>query len=539
MYYLDRLEINRTYIVLSGGNNVAIEIKNVSVSFAGLKVLKNVNMKVNKSVIHGVLGANGSGKSTLIKVLTGIYHPDKDANTSIIIDGTERSDILSPAMAYDLGVRAVHQESPLINEFTVAECIASFKGYPKKYGKIDWKNVRKNAENLLQVYGIKISPETIVSELSAAQRNMVAIAIAIGHKEELKHTKLLILDEAEASIPASETEFFLKHLRGVAKRGIPIIMITHRLKEVMKYCDEITILNDGEIVFSDKINNVSEDIIVSNMTNNRVESIKAGIEEEKEETLEELWQMLNKQSTIKDGQTVLKMSGVKGSTIKGLDFSLKAGEILGIIGVSDSGVSELPLILSGEIQRSKGEYIVNNKKLPRKLTSKTLLKNGIGVLPRDRSVRGGITSCTLKENILMPNEKQYWHKKKLAKRMMDLSQRLFDIHPYNSSEKHFQTFSGGNQQKAIMAKWLSLRPIVFVLDDPTYGVDPTSRKKMFDLLKEAAALNVGIIVFSTEPEQLANICTRIIVLKEGKVSGQIDQQDGILDREIITRSYLW
>lgn len=517
---------------------MSVEMEHISVSFAGVTVLKDVSLSVEDGIICGVLGANGSGKSTLIKVLTGIYHPDKGSDSEITIAGQKCSDIPDSNEAYRMGVRAVHQESPLIDDFTVAECIAAFKGYPKKNGRIDWKGIKEYAERLLLTYEISLETEQLVRELSAMQRNMLAIAIAIGQEEEQKQTKLLILDESEASIPENEAEFFLKRVKMLAAKGIPIIMISHRLKAVLQYCDTVVILNDGEMVFHGNVGDITEEIIVSQMLR-RDGGAQKETDAKREHTLTGLWDLLKCKTQYQMGAEVLRVENLKYGNLNGCSFELYAGDILGIVGVADSGISELPWLLSGRWSRKDGEIYVGGSPLPRHMSTRKAIKNGLVLLPSDRPKSGGVMECSARENLFMPNEKKYWSRKKLSRRTLQMMQEIFDIQPRDSFEKKFGTFSGGNQQKAIMAKWMSLKPKVFVLDDPTYGVDPNSRQRLFALLKEAAAQGMGIIVFSTEPEQLADLCTRIVVIREGKAAGQIQKKDGILERETIARwSYL-
>ncbi len=517
---------------------MSVGIKHISVSFGNVTVLKDVSLDIEDGIILGVLGANGSGKSTLIKVLTGIYHPDEAEGREIRIGDKTCPDIPDSGRAYEMGVRAVHQESPLIEDFTVAECIAAFKGYPVKGGRIDWKAIREYALGLLSIYEIDLNVEETVRNLSAAQRNMLAIAIAIGMGEEIGSTSLLILDESEASIPENEAGFFLERVKMVAEKGIPVIMISHRLKSVLKYCDQVAILNDGELVFRGKTGDITEDVIVSKMLSR--DGNKGTYEETAgKNTLAGLWDVLKRKTCYTPGEEVLRAENLGYHKLKQCSFELYAGDILGIVGVADSGIQEIPWLLSGAYNRRSGEIYVEKRQLPRRMSVKKAIQRGITLLPCDRPRSGGIMECSARENILLPDEKKYWGRKQLTEKTLEMMQDIFDIRPAGSFEKSFGIFSGGNQQKAIMAKWMSLKPKVFVLDDPTYGVDPNSRQRLFELIKEAAGQGMGIIIFSTEPEQLADLCTRILVIRDGRAAGQIQKKDGVLEREMIARwSYL-
>lgn len=513
---------------------MAITAKNISVTFPGVKALDSANFGFCEGRIHAVLGANGSGKSTLVKVLTGIYHADRDCGAEITIDGQTVRDIVSPKQAHDLGIRVVHQESPLIFSFSVAECIALFKGYPTNGIKVKWDAVRQYAQKLLTLYHINVSPETLTDNLSAADRNMIAMAMAMGDEEESRQTRILILDEADASIPEAETEEFLAHVRHVADMGIPVLMVTHRMKEVIGYCDDVTILNGGRVVYSGLKSNINEDFIVSRMIRQTDETLSAKAEQASCR-ITDLWRVLGRQQNGANERPVLSVEELTAKNLNGITFSVRSGEILGVIGNPDSGVRELPMVLGGDMPIQSGRYVVDGREMERRLTPRKCYQAGVNVLPCDRPVRGGIMSCTLCENVLMPNQKQFWNKPGLVKKTMNMSMEIFDIQPRNSSATLFGKFSGGNQQKAIMAKWLCTCPKVFVLDDPTYGVDPASRIRIFTAMREAAAANVAMIVFSTEPEQLAGLCSRVLALHSGRIVAELKESDGTLDRNSIAK----
>lgn len=515
---------------------MTISAKNITVSFPGVIALQNVGIELLPNRIHAVLGANGSGKSTLVKVLTGVYHPDKNSGALIKVDDKEISDFSNPSIAHDYGIRVVHQETPLVDDFTVAECVALFKGYPKnQFGTIDWNGARDYVDELFKVFNISVDPRIMVADLKAAERNMIAMAIAIGIDEELNSSKALILDEADASVPEADAENFLQHVRRIAEMGIPVAMVTHRLKEVKGYCDDVTILNGGKTAFVGKMNEIDEDFIIQCMTNEiSIDHSKDSAETENL-GLMDIWKMLGKNPLTKTSAPVLEVKDVYAKNINGLNFELGCNEILGFVGIPDSGVLELPELLCGDLSITNGVYRVCGKDTPRKANPRKLINMGVSVLPCDRPKRGGIMDATLYENFILPSEKQYWHKYSLAKKVITACEKVFGIQPAEHMHMNFGKFSGGNQQKAILAKWLVDCPKVLVLDDPTYGVDPGSRIRVFETIHKASEQNIGIILFSTEPEQLAYICTRVIILREGKVESELRKDDGSLSRESLAR----
>lgn len=329
---------------------MAVSVENITVSFPGIRALEDVSLHFKDGHVHGVLGANGSGKSTLVKTLTGVYQPDANCGANINIDGRQTKSFAGPSEAKEMGISVVHQEAPLIGCLSVAESVALFKGYPKKaVGLIHWKKLFSYTAELFAFYNISISPKAYVKDLTAAERSMVAMSIALGKEEDLKKTKVLILDEADASIPEGEAELFLNHVKKIAQFGIPVIMVTHRLKAVKAICDDVTILNDGKVAFSGASGEISESEMIEKML--RQDQKEAAAKEENDSgRLKELWK-LGKKEFHAEADVALKIENLVANTIDHLSFQVERGEILGIVGVGDSGVNELPMLLFGDKKR--------------------------------------------------------------------------------------------------------------------------------------------------------------------------------------------
>ncbi|MDO4269452.1 MAG: sugar ABC transporter ATP-binding protein [Eubacteriales bacterium] len=514
---------------------MAISVKNITVTFPGVVALDRVSLDFLPGRVHAVLGANGSGKSTLVKVLTGVYQPDPSAGAQITIDEKTIERFDNPTVSKEAGVSVVHQEAPLINVLSVAENVALFKGYPKRpHGAIDWRALYSQTESLLRFYGLDIDARRMVHSLSASERGMVAMAIALGKDDDLKRTKALILDEADASIPEAEAERFLRHVKGIAKLGIPVIMVTHRLKEVKTICDDVTILNDGRQVFSGPIGSISEQEIISKMLRQDQPAPGDAGQPSGESTLQELWALCGRTAPPAYDGPVLRVDRLTAANLNGLSFQMERGEVVGFVGIPDSGVNELPMVLGGDIPRESGDILLAGKPLPKRMTPRKAIQSGIMLQPTDRFRQGGVMSASLRDNMLLPNERRFWHKRRRVKETMEKAVSAFDVRPQIAAMP-FGKFSGGNQQKAIIGKWLQLCPTLFVMDDPTYGVDPAARQKIFSSIREASGQGVSIIVFSTEPEQLAYICTRVLVLRAGQIVQELSQKDGTLTRESIAR----
>lgn len=508
---------------------MSVIAKNVTVVFPGIKALDNVNMSFEPGKIHAVLGANGSGKSTFVKVLTGIYTPE--VNTEIQIDEVIVNHVKSPNHAKELGIKVVHQEAPLINSETVAESVAIFNGYPKnKMGMISWKKLYEYCDKLFGYLNINVDPKTYVSDLSASERAMVSIAIALGTEEEAKKTKLLILDEADASIPEDEAAFFLSKVKQVAEMNIPVIIVTHRLNSIRDICDLVYILNNGQLVYSGKMQDTPNDFIVEKMLPR-----SSVVENNEKVDIDTLWKLANEKPHEFKREAIYEVQNLAGAkTVHDISFKIHGGEILGIVGITGSRVTELPLLLGGDVARTKGNIYVDGELIGKKTSPNHLIKKGVCLVPSDRFRQGGAMNLSLQRNLLMPEEHKFFLKFKHADDVTEKAIQTLDVRP-QMKEMEFGKFSGGNQQKAIVAKWLLMNPKLLILDDPTYGVDPAARRKIFEAIQTAASKNMGIIIFSTEPEQLSMLCSRVLIVRGGEVINELRREDGNLDRESIAR----
>ena len=311
-------------------------------------------------------------------------------------------------------------------------------------------------------------------------------------------------------------------------------MVTHRLKAVHAICDDVTILNDGKVTFTGPITGITQEQIIAKML--RQDQIVPETEERSSGSeLPKLWELGGRGSAESAAnEPALKVENLVADNLEGLSFEVARGEVLGIVGIADSGVNELPLVLFGDGRIDGGSISVYGKQLPRRMTPRRAIRSGLMLQPADRLRQGGVMSLSLRDNLQMPDEMSFWHKGKKDRAVVDKAIYEFDVRP-RMSNMPFGKFSGGNQQKAIIAKWLKLHPSVLIMDDPTYGVDPAARKKIFSSIEDASANGVAIVVFSTEPEQLVNVCTRIIVLSGGKIAKELYKADGSLTRETIAR----
>jgi ribose transport system ATP-binding protein len=502
----------------------AAEARRLTKIFAGRKVLDGVDFEVRAGAIHALLGANGSGKSTTVKLLTGVYQPDSGV---IAIGGREVRSIASPRAASSLGVAVVHQEAPFFDALSVAECIAQFRGYPTRRGRIQWSRLKREVREMLERFDLAIDPDTLAARLSAAERALIAIIIALDTARS--DVKLLILDEVTATLPRNQAEPYLDRVAALARSGIGVLMVTHRLAELHGRASKATVLRDGVVAYESETKDIDEARLIEEMVGPVKAEAKASGASVRTSGLPALWRERNAKPS---GDTALSVLGLEGATLRNLSFDVRRGEIVGMAGLSDSGVTELPKILAGLLAPRAGQIAVSGKSVPLPAAPWALIKAGMVVLPADRLRSGGVPSLSVAENVLLPDLARFWLKPRLESEFIERIIGLFDVRPA-AAQTLFGKLSGGNQQKAILAKWLALKPQVLVLDDPTSGVDPAARQKIFELLHEAALNGIGVLAFSTEPEQLAAFCSRVLIIREGSIASEL--MGDAIDRQTISR----
>jgi ribose transport system ATP-binding protein len=485
--------------------------------FAGQTVLDHVDINVPGGEIHALLGANGSGKSTLVKILSGVYQPEAG---EICIGGKTLAAITSPHEANARGIAVVHQEAPLIDSLTVAECIAQFRGYPTRAGRIRWKELHSEVAAMLGNFGVEVRPDLLAGRLSSAERALVAIIIALDRVKA--GLKLLILDEVTASLPRNQAEPYLDRIAAIARSSVGILMVTHRLAELHGRASSLTLLRDGRVALQGPAPSFDTRQIVAEMIGSSPRSPARSSDGSTVKALRHLWDLRGAPGRVASPQNTpaLVLDQVTSFRLKGISFAVDGGEIVGIAGLSEAGINELPYVLGGIVGRKGGNILVNGRPLPPTLGPREVIEAGMAVLPADRHHSGGIGSLSVADNMLLPELVRYWHRPRREKNVLKRMSEMFDLRP-PSPATIFGRLSGGNQQKALLAKWLLTRPNVMVLDDPTNGVDPNAREKIFDLLRDAARENVGVLIFSTEPEQFATICSRVLILREGVIAHEL------------------
>ncbi|MBR1638264.1 MAG: sugar ABC transporter ATP-binding protein [Treponema sp.] len=494
-------------------NNVVLSMRGIYKEFPGVKALQNVDFTLHKGEIHALMGENGAGKSTLVKVLTGVYI--KDAG-EIRIAGVEgEAQIRSPQDAQNLGISTVYQEITLCPNLTVAENMFIGRG---KYKFINWKAQEKRATEILERLNIPAKATQQLGTCSLAVQQMVAIARAVDME-----CKVLILDEPTSSLDEREVELLFTLMRDLKAQGVGIIFITHFLEQVYEVCDKITVLRNGELV---------GEYAVSELP--RVKLISAMLGKDMED-------MTNLKNQKRDysgaGEVVYEAEGLSSSEgVRPFDFAINKGEVNGFTGLLGSGRSESVRAIFAADRVTGGKVKVNGKDV--KITNpKEAMEQGIGYLPEDRKGDGIIQDLSVRENLILALQvlKGFNHpisraeSEKLADEFID----LLEIKTA-SKETPIKALSGGNQQKVILARWLLTHPQYLILDEPTRGIDVGTKLEIQKQVLKLASEGVSVTFISSEIEEMLSVCTRLIVMRDRKIVGEL--KDDLLRQDVIMQT---
>jgi ribose transport system ATP-binding protein len=512
--------------------DASVSVRRLSKSYGSLRVLKEVDFTAARGRVHAVLGANGSGKSTLVKILGSVERYDSG---SVTVFGRP----VGSRDSRDLGLRIVHQHAPLIASQSISEATAMAMGYPvTRYGRIKWKQAKRTATQLCTAFHVGASPDSQIGSLGATSRALLALGFALHDVGE--GPVALVLDEATASLPEHEASRYLTEVRRLADAGAAVIMVTHRLREVLDVADDVSVLAGGCVTAEGAVAEFDEERLAAAITALPVAQTGALDSEQatvatRESGLDRVWAAADRPSgpriVAAPGTPAMRVENLGGRTIENLSFTVDPGEVLGVVGLAGSGREELPLLLGNVTPRISGSVWIGGTLVEPRAGPKAAIAAGLGLLPADRLQDGGAVSLRIDENLLMPDYRRYWNHAARARAAVSTAMTEFQVRG-GTPRTSFGELSGGNQQKVILAKWLLTSPVVLVLDDPTQGVDPGSRRMIFELIRAAAASGVAVILFSTEPAQIAQLCRRVIVLGS---SGASELRGADLTPEAVTR----
>lgn len=485
---------------------LALEVDCLSKTFGNQKVLDIDHFEVGPGEIHSLVGANGSGKSTLIKILSGYHHPDPTGRLSIF--GREIPLPMKNPVSWGLGI--IHQDLGLVSEMSVLENISLGVNFDVKgLRPINWRSQMESAIDFIERMGIDLDPRAKVGSLQRGARTVVAIARTLrqfdrGNESNLK--KLLLLDEPTVSFDREEVEVLFRIVRAIAEAGSSIVFISHRLPEVIEISDRITVLRDGKLIETvDAAGTTLHDLVPRILGQDMVEFFP------------------ERPPTSRIGEKVLRIRGIAGGAIEGVDLEVARGEVVGVTGLEGMGHDDLPYLLVGVQDKTSG--VVQVEDIDISNTDPRVAKNnGVIIVPSDRARDGLWMDAGIFENLSLPLLSDYFHAGRLDKsgefdRAGELV-RQFNIKA-DGAQSLVKSLSGGNQQKVVMARALQQRPKVLILHQPTIGVDAGSRKEILQFVLEAASDGSAILYVSNEYEELANICDRVIVVLGGHITGEL------------------
>lgn len=482
--------------------SVLLSMEGIEKSFPGVKALKGISLQVEEGEVHALMGENGAGKSTLIKVLTGVYGKDKGK----IFFAGEEIHCKSPAEAGELGISTIYQELNLIPYQTVYENMFLGRERKKNVFFLDRKSMQEEAKKALEELGLHIDVKKSLNQYSTAIQQMVAIARAVRSK-----ARLVIMDEPTSSLDQNEVQVLFRIIHQLKEKKISVLFISHKLDEVYEICDSMTIFRDGETVGSFAVKDIDQYKLISLMIG---KEWKERVREEKQ--------------SFSSAETILSVKEAKlAMRLSGVNLSIKKGEILGLAGLLGSGRTELAELLFGTEKAGEGEVFWMDEAYFQRNPSKSIEK-GMGFCTEDRKTEGILPNLSVEENMtiaMLPNLQKngfidFAKQRELAKRYVE----LLRIKTPSLSQK-IRNLSGGNQQKVLLARWMCMNPKLMILDEPTRGIDIGAKEEIEKLIQGLSKEGISVLMISSELSELARNCHRVVVLRDGKVRGEMEGEE--------------
>jgi ribose transport system ATP-binding protein len=497
-------------------SNPLLELRGLGKSFAGVRVLSSVDLAVRRGEVHALIGQNGSGKSTLIKILSGYHAPDEG---TVLMRGERVPLPMRPGQSARYGLRFLHQDVGVVRTMTVLENLRIGRFRTTGYGRLRWADERRAARATLAEMELDLDPDMLVQDVPPAERALIGFMRAI---QEMDHARgeVLILDEPTAFLPGPSVKKIFSAIRNVARRGSSVIFVSHRLDEIMAIADRTSVLRDGQRV---------ETVVTGETDKHRLVAAMLG---------RELDKLYPARSTT-HGRRALRIEGLSGRIADGVSLEVHRGEIVGLTGLLGMGHDEIPYLAFGAAAARGGAVTVDDRLLPA-LTPDDAIDARIAFLPADRQRQSGIPKATLLENVAMT---QGWRfarggllRHKAERTAVEKLLAQFDVRPAEP-DRPLATLSGGNQQKALLGKWLQTDPAVLLLHEPTQGVDIGSRQQILQIIAEVAAAGAAVLVASSEYEELANLCHRVLIFRNGRIARELAGAD-LSDARIAEQCYL-
>lgn len=483
---------------------ILFSMKDINKSFGPVKVLKNVQLEVEKGEIHALMGENGAGKSTLMNILGGVIQKDSGE----ILFENQMIENHSPQIAKDLGIGFVHQEFNLAESLTVAENIymgrLPYKN--EKLGIVDYKKLHDNTEYYLNMLGVNIKPTDVVYKLSTASKQMIEIAKALS-----LNAKVIIFDEPTTSLSDKDVELLFIIINALKQKGISSVYISHRMEEIHQLCDRITILRDGQYISTDNVKDLTDQEIIKKLVGRNLDN-------------------LYPERNVEVGEIALEvknLSDTKGA-VKNVSFNVRKGEVVGFAGLVGSGRTELMRLVFGADPVESGEIFVKGQKVNIKSPVEAI-NNGICLLTEDRKNQGVALGLSIKDNINMTALKSNIINHKEVKKKVDELVENLQI-KISSVDKPVSSLSGGNQQKVVLAKWLNTSNDIYIFDEPTKGIDIGAKSEIYAIINQLVADGKAVIIVSSEIPELLGTVDRTYVLNEGRLTGELSIEESTQEK---------
>jgi rhamnose transport system ATP-binding protein len=513
-----------------------LQLSNVAKSFGAVRALRGVSFELQAGEVHALVGENGAGKSTMIKIVTGAHQPDGGA----VEIGGQVVERLNPAAAHALGISVIYQQPALFPDLTVAENIALTLEPPGSIRLVNWNERRARAVELLSRVGSKIEPETEARHLSMPQQQLVEIARALG-----AGAKVLIFDEPTASLTTREVDLLLGLVRNLRDQGVGIIYISHRLEEIFRVADRVTVLRDGQTVGTREVGKtgvpLTEAELIRMMVGREISTIFTpkhesphpqplshpmgeGGRPDAAETDSQRDIGVRLGQTL--GEVVLRLEriGCEAAGLQDINLEVRAGEIVGLSGLVGAGRTELARVLFGITPADDGEMLLSGKPVRIESPSDAIMA-GIGYVPEDRRRHGVILEMAVAANITMAIQKSFfpggWLRFGSERGLAQEFVRNLSIKT-GSVDNPVATLSGGNQQKVAVARWLAAKPRVLILDEPTQGVDVGAKAEIHKLIRNLAAQGLAVLMISSELDEILGMCDRIAIMRRGRIAATLD-----------------
>ncbi|MCI8946420.1 MAG: sugar ABC transporter ATP-binding protein [Lachnospiraceae bacterium] len=478
-----------------------LQVKNISKEFPGVKALTDVSIDFYPGEVHTLVGENGAGKSTLIKIISGVYIP---TSGQIFYEGKEMH-FTAPGQAIDAGIAVIHQELSIAKDLTVAQNVWLGREKRKKNGLLDAARMNKETQDILDFMKVKLKATEIAGYLNAAQQQMIEIAKVIS-----QNAKIVVMDEPTSSLSEHEIDALFEQVRILKEKNVSIIYITHRLKELTEICERVTVLRDGCKVDTMMVADVTEKQIVSSMVGR------------------EMGDYYNKHKHTQ-GKEMLRVEGLcRKGVFENISFTAYAGEILGFSGLVGAGRTEVMEAIFGAARLDAGKIYLEGKEVQLSNPREAIAHN-IGFVTEDRRRTGLLLEKNIVENTSLPSLPA--HKKALGfvnraweKEMANLYMEKLRVKAPNMYTI-LKTLSGGNQQKVILGKWLAADSNILILDEPTRGIDVNARSEFYALMNEFVENGGTIIMISSEMPEIIGVADRVIVMREGRISGEVTAEE--------------